>query len=60
MNVTSGGEKLRANSSDYSLHVAGPQLWASALLSRIRKPFTPEQPLANTFRFPVLTIGDDD
>src|SRR5579859_2243527 len=27
MIVTSGGEKLRADSSDYSLHVAGPQLW---------------------------------
>jgi len=35
MNVTSGGKKLRADSSDYSLHVAGPQLWASALLNRM-------------------------
>ncbi len=60
MNVTSGGEKLRANSSDYSLHVAGPQLWASALLVRIRRPYTPEQPLANTHLFPELTISDDD
>jgi len=30
MNVTSGGEKLRADSSDYSLPVAVPQLWVSA------------------------------
>jgi len=38
MNVTSGGKKLRADSSDYSLHVAGPQLWALGLLSRVRGP----------------------
>jgi len=38
MNVTSGGKKLRADSSDYSLHVAGPQLWALGVLSRVRGP----------------------
>jgi hypothetical protein len=42
MNVTSGGKKLRADSSDYSLHVAGPQLWALGLLSRVRGPWSLE------------------
>ena len=46
MNVISGGKKLRADSSDYSLHVAGPQLWALGLLSRVRGPWS-LAPLAN-------------